>query len=154
MWHLKVILCTFVVLYVRRWGSHGEEEHWLCLGFSFSFKVFSRAVIHTRRKRVKYCVSLYSLPSALPNYIWIIRPLGFPGAASGKEFTCADAGDRRDMGSVPGLGRSPGGGHGNPSQYSCLENPMDKGAWWATVHRVTESQTWLKRLSMHTHLGP
>ena len=41
-----------------------------------------------------------------------------------------------DAGSIPGLGRSPGGGHGNPFQYSCLENPMDKEAWWATVHSV------------------
>ena len=56
----------------------------------------------------------------------------------------ATAGDPRDVGSVPGLGRSPGGGHGNPLQYSCLENPMDKGAWWATVHRVTKNQTLLK----------
>ena len=45
-----------------------------------------------------------------------------------------------DLGSVPGLGRSPGGGHGNPLQYSCLETPMDRGAWWATVHRVAKSQ--------------
>ena len=48
----------------------------------------------------------------------------------------ASAGDIRDLGSVPGLGRSPGGGYGNPLQYSCLENPMDTGAWWATVHGV------------------
>ena len=47
----------------------------------------------------------------------------------------ANAGDIRDMGSIPGLGRSPGEGHGNPLQYSCLENPMDRGAWWITVHR-------------------
>ena len=45
------------------------------------------------------------------------------------------------MGSIPGLGGFPGRGHGNPLQYSCLENPMDRGAWWATVHRVTESDT-------------
>ena len=51
----------------------------------------------------------------------------------------ANAGDIRDMGSIPGLGRSPGEGHGNPLQYSCLDNPMDGGAWWATVHRVEES---------------
>ena len=50
-----------------------------------------------------------------------------------------NAGDIRDLGSVPGSGRSPGGGHGNPLQYSCLENPMDRGAPWATVHRVAES---------------
>ena len=58
-----------------------------------------------------------------------------------------NAGDIRDLGSIPGLGRSPGGGHGIPPQYSCLENPMDRGAWRATVHRITKSQTWLKRLS-------
>ena len=48
----------------------------------------------------------------------------------------ADAGEVRDAGSNPGLGRSPGGGHGNPLQYSCLENPMDRGAWQATAHRL------------------
>ena len=51
----------------------------------------------------------------------------------------ANARDIRDTGSNPGLGRSPGGGHGIPSQYSCLENPMDRGVWQATVHRITES---------------
>ena len=48
----------------------------------------------------------------------------------------ASAGDIRDTGSIPGSGRSPGGGHGNPLQYSCLDNFMDRGAWWATVHGV------------------
>ena len=51
------------------------------------------------------------------------------------------AGDRRDTGSIPGLGRSPGGEHGKPLQYSCLENPKDRGAWWATVHSVAEWDT-------------
>ena len=50
----------------------------------------------------------------------------------------ANAGDLKDVGWIPGLGRSPGGGHDNPLQYFCLENPMDRGAWWATVHRVAE----------------
>ena len=54
----------------------------------------------------------------------------------------ANFGDIKDMGSIPGSGRSPGGGHGNPLQYSCLENPMDRGAW-AIVHRVVKSQTQL-----------
>ena len=49
------------------------------------------------------------------------------------------AGDLRDAGSISGSGRSPGGGHGNPLQYSCLENPLDRGAWQATVHRFTKS---------------
>ena len=52
----------------------------------------------------------------------------------------ANAGDARDMGLIPGLARSPGGGHGNPFQYSCLENPMDRGAWRATVHRAAKSR--------------
>ena len=53
------------------------------------------------------------------------------------------AGDRGGPGSVPGSGRSPGEGHGNPPQNSCLEIPMDRGAWWATVHGVTKSKTQL-----------
>ena len=56
----------------------------------------------------------------------------------------ANAGDIRDVGLIPGLERSPGGEPGNPLQCSCLENPMDRGAWWATVHRVVKSQTRLK----------
>ena len=50
----------------------------------------------------------------------------------------ANAGDARDTGLIPGWGRPPGGKNGNPLQYSCLENPMDSGAWWATVHRIAE----------------
>ena len=58
----------------------------------------------------------------------------------------ASSGDIGDVGFILGWGRSPGGGHGNPLQYSCLENPMDRGAQWATVCRVAKSQTWLKQL--------
>ena len=64
----------------------------------------------------------------------------------------ANAEDVRDMGLVSGLGRSPGGWHGNLLQYSCLENPMDKGASWAAVHRITKIQTRLKRLSTNSGL--
>ena len=56
----------------------------------------------------------------------------------------ASAGDVRDAGSIPGSGRSPAGGHGNLLQHSCLENPMDRGAWQAIVHGVAKSQTWLR----------
>ena len=69
----------------------------------------------------------------------------------------ANAGGIRDVDSIPGLGRFPAGVHGNPLQYSCLGNPMDRGAWRATVHRVTRSQIRVKRLSVlmraraHTH---
>ena len=60
---------------------------------------------------------------------------GFPGGSGGKESACNTGG----LGSIPGLGRSFGGGHGNPLQCSCLENPLDKGIWWATVHVVVKS---------------
>ena len=63
----------------------------------------------------------------------------------------ANAGDGRNMGSIPGSGRSCGEGNRNPLQYSCLENPKDRGAWWATVHGVAKSQARLKRLNMHSH---
>ena len=70
--------------------------------------------------------------------------MGFPGSSDGKVSACTVG----DPGSIPGSGRSPGEGNGNSLQYSCLENPMDGGAWWATVHRVTKNRT---RLSNFTH---
>ena len=59
----------------------------------------------------------------------------------------ANVGDVRDIDSIPGLGRSPGGGHGNPLQYSCLENPMDRGAWRATVHGVAKESDMTEQLN-------
>ena len=73
---------------------------------------------------------------------------GFPDASVGKESDC-NAGDVGDVSLILGSGRSPGVGHGNSLQYSCLENPMDRGAWRAMVHEVTKSQTRLKQLIMH-----
>ena len=76
-------------------------------------------------------------------YLKEIEPfLGFPGGSEVKAPAC-NAGD---PGSIPGLGRSPGGRHGNPLQHSCLETPMDRGGWRAAVHGVAKSQTRLKRL--------
>ena len=66
--------------------------------------------------------------------------MGFPGGSVVKNPS-ANAGDTRDAGSISGSGRSPGGGHGNPLQYSCLENPMDRGAWWDTVCGTAKSYT-------------
>ena len=63
--------------------------------------------------------------------------MGFPGGSDSKGSACNEG----DLGSIPGSGRSPGGGHGNSLQYSCLENPTDRGAWEATVHEVTKSRT-------------
>ena len=80
---------------------------------------------------------------AEPSPLYLYPPyfrLGFPGGSVGKESTC-NTGDEGDAGSISGLGRFPGGGNGNPLQYSCLGNPMDRGTWQATVHRVAESDT-------------
>ena len=76
--------------------------------------------------------------------------MDFPGGAVVKKPPTI-ARDSRDLGSIPGSGRSPGEGNGNPLQYSCLENPMDRGAWWATVHRVTKSWRWLRDY-IHRHV--
>ena len=70
-------------------------------------------------------------------YAYIYIYLGFPGGSVSKEPTC-NAGDARDMGQITRLERSPRGGHSNPLQYSCLENPMDRGAWQATVKKLQE----------------
>ena len=67
-----------------------------------------------------------------------------------KKKSVCNAGAIGDADLIPGFGSSPGWGHGKPFQYFCLEGPMDRGAWWAVVHRVTLSQTWLKQLSTHT----
>ena len=77
---------------------------------------------------------------------------GLPWWLSGKESACIvrNAGD---SGSIPGSERSQEGGHSNPLQYSCLENPMDRGTWWAAARRVAKSRTRLKRLSMCMHKG-
>ena len=65
--------------------------------------------------------------------------IGFPGSSEVK----VSASNVGDLGLIPGSGRSPGGGNGNPLEYSCLENPMDGGAWWTVVHGVAKSQTQL-----------
>ena len=72
-------------------------------------------------------------------------PLGFPDGSDGK----ASAYNTADPGSIPGLGRFPGEGNGNPLQYSCLEDPVDWEAWWATVHGVAKSQTQLSDFTFH-----
>ena len=70
--------------------------------------------------------------------VWYCNsPGGIAGGSEGKASAC----NVGDLGSIPGSGRSLGEGNGNPLQYPCLENPMDRGAWWATVHRVAKSRT-------------
>ena len=78
-----------------------------------------------------------SCGSPFPAMLLAASPfMNFPGGSEGKASAC----NVGDLGSIPGLGRLPGEGNGNPLQNSCLENPMDRGAWWATVHGVSKSQ--------------
>ena len=79
-------------------------------------------------------------------YPHLLFHMSFSGGSDSKESAC----NVGDLGSIPGLGSFPGGRHGNPFQYSCLENPMDRGAWQATVHGVAKSRTWLSDWA-HTH---
>ena len=86
--------------------------------------------------RKKNLLTLQTLSES--KFLFLLEyPQGFPGGSDSKE----SAHHAGDLGSIPGLGRSPGEENGNPLQYSCLENPTDGGAWWATVHGVAKSQT-------------
>ena len=78
------------------------------------------------------CHEVMGLDAMVFVFLW-----GLPGGSNGKASACSVG----DLGLIPGLGRSPGEGNGNPLQYSCLENPMDGGAWWVTVHGVAKSWT-------------
>ena len=91
---------------------------------------------------------LVSCPPLSDHSCCLGMDMGFPGGSYDKKSTC-NAGD---LSSIPGLGKSPGGGNGNPLQYSYLDNSMDRGAWWATVHGVTKRHDWTtKYVHAHTH---
>ena len=132
-----------------------EETPWATLaGWTWT----SRAA-HSRMQSVDFSFVFLSncfleFPSSefMGNFcfFWGAVSWGFPIGPSGKESIPIQV-DVRDVGSVSRLERSHGAGHRNPLQYSCLENPMDRGAWRAMVHRVAKSQIWLKQLSMHAH---
>jgi len=121
-------------------------EHCWCVSWEGS-NILSRLIslIILKYSFKQNCVYLKCTVSWFDICTCIVK-WGFPGGTSGKESTCS-ARDARDAGSIPRLERSSGGGSGSPLQYSCCKNPMDIGAWWATVLGVAKSQT---RLSEHT----
>ena len=110
--------------------------------------IFTNFIAYTLLVRLKGSLHFYILlvwmRNGTPLTKWNLTIWGFPSGSAIKESAC-NAGDAC---LIPGLGRSHGRGHGNPLQHSCLENLMDRGAGRATIHRVTKSQTQLKRLSM------
>ena len=97
-------------------------------------------------------LQLYSILLLECTIFYVTSPLGFPGGTSGKKNLSANARDIRDVGLIPGWGRPSRGGGGDSLQYSCLEKPLDRGAWRVMVHRVARNRTWLKRLSTHVAL--
>ena len=120
---------------------------------SIAQKIHNIYIYFLQRFRWKHNVLRNSWPMNKTEGVGSIRGLpwwlrGFSVGASVKNPP-ANAGDIREVGSVPGSGRSPGGGHSNPLQYSCLENSRDRGAWRAAVHRVAKSWIWLKQLSTY-----
>ena len=139
-------------------GDSNHTKLWLM------YKLFTPALPLNHNKNLRWVlflvlVELFPAPHLIshnastsvrgqgPSYLWWQRWASQVALVA--KNPPASAGDIRDAGSIPGSGRPPGGGHGNPLQSSCLENPMDRGGWWATFHRVAKSQTRLKRPSMH-----
>ena len=119
--------------------THECRTHYFVLGFS------THSISHS--SPASYDLWNQPLVQSMEwSFIGSFPPLmlhkGFPSGAVVKNPP-ANAGDARDRGSIPGCGRSPGGGKDNPFQYSCLENSVDRGAWWATAHGVPKSPTWL-----------
>ena len=100
------------------------------MGYFFSVKIFTYTDTHIRKninprgKVENFCVNIHNLG----------LPADFPGGSDGKESACNSG----ELDSIPGLGRSPGEGNDNPLKFSCLENSMDRRAWWATVHGVAK----------------
>ena len=117
------------------WKSLDLSGHWSCL--IWTMRLVPLSWVPGGPCQILHLQALEEVGRLLQ----IIIPfLGFPDGSTGEESTC-NAGDIGDARLVPGLGRPPGGGNGNPLQYSCLESPMDRGAWQATVQRVTKSWT-------------
>ena len=116
-------------------GSNSHHLHWQASSLPLSSQGSQRYM----------CIFIYKQTHVYRyththKYIHIHIYMGFPGDSVVKNLP-TNARDVKEAGSVSSSGRDPGGGHSNPLQYSCLENPMDRGAWWATVHRVSQSQT-------------
>ena len=127
----------------EKWSYKGPLPDSQGLGLIFWSPLLPRLPgWHSLHNRPHLDFSHYRLKIAAPHY-----RSGLPLWLSSKESAC-NARDTWDVGLIPGLGRSPGGGHGSPLQYSCWENPMDKGAWRATVHRVVKSLIWLSKCTL------
>ena len=136
-------LLLLAMLHVHAWLC-SKKGHWICW---FASDKWPAEVVFSNMWEWKKNHPL----SVMGIYHRIYYLQGFPGSTSVKELS-TKAGDTKYTGSIHGLGRSPGGGHGHPLQYSYLQNPVDRGVWRAAVRRVTKSLTLLKGLSTHVHI--
>ena len=118
------------------WVSFSVQQSTASHSYTYTYLLFFRFFPHIGHYRVSLLVTYFMYSS-----------VGFPGGSEVK----ASAFNAGDLGLIPGSGRSPGEGNGNPLQYSCLENPMDRGDWWATVHRAAKSWTRLRDFTHFTH---
>ena len=135
-WCMCLLLCMYLYLYIDI-KFHLVFELYIFSKFLYNY--FANG-IHTAGFFM-FSPAVWFLAGILSSFIFNFTSdlFGFPGGSEVKASAC----NVGDLGSIPGSGRSPGEGNGNPLQYSCLKNPMDGGAWWATVHRVAKSQTQL-----------
>ena len=122
MWNSNAYGISMSIFHFFYWGVSNHRKHFL---------LWTKLLLFSKKLHI-------------PNIIFPISWVDLASQVVVVKNLPANAGNVRDVGLIPVLGRSPGGGHGNPLHYSCLENPMDRGAWWATVHGVAKSWTRLK----------
>ena len=135
-WTLKCLIWSILCIFYH---SKKNSQLLSCVGDFFFLK---KNLENIDYKRLCLCYSSFGKLTLVVLFFsmsFTLREGGSPADSVVKNLL-VNAGD---LGSIPGSGRSPGGGNGNPLQYSCLGNPMDRGAWWAMVHRITKSWTWL-----------
>ena len=152
-----MINCVIFIQYYPCIWWNNENLKWTNYSKSYNMNKSQEYNVKKKLKHIeeKQKLSLISLKVAKHqklNKLLHKKEELLPWWLSNKE-TAYNAGAPAVMASIPRSGRSPGGGHGNPLNYSCLENPMDRGAWWATVHWVTKSQTRLKWFRKSRHEG-
>ena len=140
MWFGKVGLLDFVILNFGLLEFYVNLEFWVEEISSNSMTLANENL--TWYRILAYIIAQHFRTLASKNSVWACK--GFPVGSSDKEAACQCRLEVTDTGSVPGLGTSPGGGHGNSLQYSCLEYPMNRSAWQAAVHGVAKSRTQLK----------
>ena len=160
MYHIYLFIYFYLLTpFTPQAPTFGSHQSVLC-SYELAFFFFLIPHIRDHTVFVFLCLWLTSLSIMFSKSIhveangkifffsgWIICSRASPHSSVSKESACSAG----DLGLIPGSGRFLGEGNGNPFQYSCLENPMNREAWQATVHGVTKSWTWLKWLSMHAH---